>query len=396
MCQRVTQIEERDASRKVWGMDAPEVLACMAGAWFLLALLVAGSAGCQSSLSLECAGPVLGAKYLPSGRMAVWSFTRPVRGLNTKSFRETKAVLEVWDPEKPDAPPARIWRPMLPGDGCAVTDGLVAFPAGADTAESWPLKWDVEQPGVKVAELTSGAVVAEFPVEHGWRVGSIGASPRGKYVAWTEEYWERIHELDEFRLKVADLQHKEVILNLTVKKENVYQKVSQLVFSPDETRLAFGAWEGASGAGCASVSEGRILWQTSEHGGGWRIAFCPDGKTFFTILGSTLLRFETETGRMIWSTEVECADVWWTHGYDRLQALDVSPDGRYVAVFAEFQRKAMVWEVASGKLVRQLRVAQRSGEGELFFDRQMRGLWVAGPGENQLRLVRVEWPDSQN
>ena len=68
-------------------------------------------------------------------------------------------------------------------------------------------------------------------------------------------------------------------------------------------------------------------------------------------------------------------------------AVDVSPDGKYVAVGTDYTTRAIVWDVASGDCLKSVDVSKYP-VGALFFSNDSRGFWAAGTLDKQLRY----WP----
>lgn len=251
---------------------------------------------------------------------------------------------------------------------------------------------DPEADSIVVVDLTSGQPRYTCELGKGAEVVAIAADIRGEALAWVEE---QVHNPLSFRMRCVDVQTGKVKCDLEAPLVAPrYQRIGCLAFSPDGKTIAFASSEGKGAAGAVDIDSNVVLWHrvTEPWGGIWRIAFCPDSESFYaTDDCGQLTRYETKTGKVLWRTEVKLPAYtpWGDQARERLLALDVSPDGKHVAVGTDYTKKVMIWEVSSGKRVGKIKVSKWPVESILLFSHDGKGIWAAGSQDRRIRYFAL-------
>ena len=218
---------------------------------------------------------------------------------------------------------------------------------------------------VIVGELPSGKVARQFQNES---VVLVAVDGCGRLVSWVD----RDPAKGECRLRLAEAESGRLLLDIPLSPIATIECLDSLAISPDSSRIAFGVGSaGVYHVGVVDVASKSVLWQTGEAGGAYRIAFLPDSASFFAVdSGGRLTHYETATGRALWQVKVRPT-------WERLVAVDVSPDGKRVAVGCDFTRRAMVWDIGSQKQIAVIKPSMHPLWCVLF-DPSGEGIWTAG------------------
>ncbi|HEV8058649.1 MAG TPA: WD40 repeat domain-containing protein [Gemmataceae bacterium] len=166
-----------------------------------------------------------------------------------------------------------------------------------------------------------------------------------------------------------------------------------LVFSPDGRTLACGASDRSCILDCSS---GKILQQLP--GRPWELRFSRDGAILIYSSSQKLHFFDVATGKHLHDRPGEV-------GYD--PALAISPDGRYLASVSWTDPHVSFWDMATGRLLRQLSLKGEkryvrnlafSGDGKTLVASQGMGFlqfWNVATGQ-EIRTVQLDNPEITN
>jgi WD40 repeat protein len=210
---------------------------------------------------------------------------------------------------------------------------------------------------------------------------------------WTEQ------ELSgsTFRIRVIDAQTWQTVVDVSSPRLGAHQVVWVPTFSPDERLLAFGSRSGGA-VGVLDLQTKQVLWHLGEDRWAWDIAWCPDGRSFFASDGMCRIqRYDARTGEVLWSEPMEIVPgtplvPQLSRVYAHPQALDISPDGRYLACAVYPTCEVIVWEVASGERVKTVKAWKTPIDQALIFDWDSKGLWGAGALDTKLKYVPLDLP----
>jgi len=359
---------------------------CVETAVFLLmwSVVLAGAAGCDKAQGGNTADEniVPATSSIGCSDASVWRAKRLQSG---KIAIVTSDELQLWEASNPKAPTVRM---RLPDPGAVgkvspISDVLAAW-------EDYP---NERKRVVKIFELATGNTRHVFPLRKPWEVEAIASSYRGNLLVWVEQQ----HPMrgNTFRMRVADARSGKIIADVVAPL--VYprtQTITALTIAPDEQTVAFGSWDGGAAVGVVDVKNKKVLWHKKQEplGGTWKIAYCPDSKSFFTTDDcGQLTRYETSTGKVLSTFVVKLPALtpWGEQARESLLAVDVSPDGKYVAAGTDYTRQVIIWEIASGKRVKTLKVSKYP-VGVLFFSEDGKGIWAAGTCDKKLRLFKFK------
>ena len=166
-----------------------------------------------------------------------------------------------------------------------------------------------------------------------------------------------------------------------------------LVFSPDGKTLACGASDRSCILDCSS---GKVLHQLP--GRPWELRFSQDGAVLIYSSSQKLHFFDMATGKHLHDRPGEL-------GYD--PALAISPDGRYLASGSWTDPHVNFWDVATGRLLRQLSLKGEkryvrnlgfSADGKTLVASQGMGFlqyWDVATGEER-RVVQLQNSEISN
>jgi len=333
-------------------------------------------AGCQgfqgSGIQLDAGAPIRRAWRFGGGVIAV----------------DTEQEYQLWDTGCAEAPVLRAGLPeSVYRKGVPLGEHRWAY------AQDF---WDpVQREGyceLAVLDLRDGKELLR--VKRRMEIDGIAPTASSDLLVWTER--ERAADVDTFRLRVVRADSWQVIADIVAPLVSTsYQVVGTLGFSPDERLLAFGSWSGKDSIGVLDLDAKHVLWQLGEGTGAWDIAWCPDSRSFFVSDGMCRIqRYDARTGEVLWSEAMETVHQWpWAYPvYAHPQALDISPDGRYLACAIYPTCEVIVWEVASGKRVKTLKAWKTPIYQALFFDWDSKGLWGAGALDTKLKYVPLNLP----
>ena len=80
---------------------------------------------------------------------------------------------------------------------------------------------------------------------------------------------------------------------------------------------------------------------------------------------------------------------WGEQAAERLLAVDVSPDGKTVAVGTDYTSKVMLWDVASGRSAGEIEAFDSPVESVVLFDSESKGIWAAGSQDKYIRHFKL-------
>lgn len=241
---------------------------------------------------------------------------------------------------------------------------------------------------LQFVDISEGQVLQSHTVPAGEGVRAIAADTRGEAVAWVEQ---QVYDAKTFRLKVVDVKTGTVTCDVRAPLlAPGYQEVECLAFSPDGETVAFGSSTGKPGVGLVDLKAQEVLWHQvpQPRGGVWRIAFHPDSESFYTSDSrGQLSRYATRSGELLWRATVEVPgrSPWGAQAMERLLALDVSPDGKYVAVGTDYSQTILMWDIASGERVARIGRFETPVESALVFSADSKGIWAAGSQDRRVR-----------
>jgi hypothetical protein len=109
-----------------------------------------------------------------------------------------------------------------------------------------------------------------------------------------------------------------------------------------------------------------------------------------------LERRDARTGELKWSSSpivIAAPPGFWPtsseRAWERLGAVDVSPDGKLVAAVTVFTRMVVLWDADTGERKTVVPVPDWSTSWALFFDWDGSGVWGCGP-EGEPRFVPIK------
>ena len=252
----------------------------------------------------------------------------------------------------------------------------VPVPDGVSLFETYPLSptllawphWTNRS--VEIGELPSGKVICSFPVEKGSQIIRLAVSRSGHLVSWIDEPFA---DKGVCRIRLAETSTGNILLDMPVPLSWTGQMFDSLAISPDASVIAFGYGWGSPDVGVVDIKTKAILWRKRDVGGGFRMCFAPDSRSLFGAdAAGKLTQYETATGKVLWQVTVRSPGEW-----ERLVAVDVSPDGKRVAVGCDFSNRAIVWNIDSRKEIASFK-ASKYPLWCVFFDPSGEGIWTAG------------------
>jgi WD40 repeat protein len=273
-------------------------------------------------------------------------------------------------------------------------------------SEDW-LAWFEVYPGdqqFKVIEASSGGVLFEVP--HRGKEFTCEAIARNELkhlVAWVEEPDRFSVRGDMFAIRAIDCVSGSLVLDIDVPKLRRGASMESmggcaLAISPDGSTFAFGTAHTARTLGVLDLNAKKVIWYriNAEHGP-YAIVYHTDGKSFFTSnTDGTVARYDTQSGALLskWGPltfpsggGIFPVPVGSAHA--RLLAIDVSPDGKYLAVDTEASLGVVVYDIATGAEFKRIRASKYPIEGALFFSADSKGIWAGGTADRQLKYFKL-------
>ncbi|MHC4714694.1 MAG: WD40 repeat domain-containing protein [Planctomycetota bacterium] len=266
---------------------------------------------------------------------------------------------------------------------CPISSSMVA----------WDRQEDYEA-FVDIFDSDSGKVVVEFSCADR-HCAAIARNEDKGLAVWIEDS----RKQRSFRLRTASVATKEILSDLEVPKTGSMERMGcGLAVSHDGTKVALGTSDGAFTLGVADLTAGKVLWYgKNSEAGPQKIAFHPDGESFFiSTQNGWVVRYETASGRILsrwgpitFKTTAGFLPRPTATAHARLLAIDVSPDGKYLAVDTEGSHGVIIYDIATGMELKRIRVSQYPIEQALFFSSDSKGIWGAGSSERQLKYFKI-------
>jgi WD40 repeat protein len=298
-------------------------------------------------------------------------------------------ILHVWDVSELAKPVGvrTLETPASMADVCPVSETTVAWVREEIAGEDF----------VEIIDLSSGDV--RFAIGCGTReCTGFARNERKGIVAWIQQPSKKRF----FRLRAADCLtgqvHVDLKINTIFSGSSMERMYGGLALSPNGRVAAFGTCSAARTLGAADLATGKLLWyRKNPEGGPWAIAFHPDGESFFIgTQGGWVVRYETASGKMLsrWGPITFKTDAGFlprptATAHARLLAIDVSPDGKYLAVDTEASHGVVIYDIATGSEFKKIRASEYPIEQALFFSADSKGIWAAGSGDTQLKYFKV-------
>jgi len=286
--------------------------------------------------------------------------------------------------------------PALPFMAVAVTESRLAW-ANIEAFE--------------IADASNGKVLFKFPYkfENGECSAVARCEPKA-LVAWIEES-ERTYgespDPGDVLVRAADCMTGELVLDKKVRRLESHQTFNHLAVAPDGSSLVFANdTSGVFSRIAIDLKSKDLLWNsrieiTNTVGGDIpnTLVYHPDGKSFYSDRG-LVNRIDVLTGKDIskWgpvtykghgAIDKKVIDRRLITGNAELLAMDVSPDGKYVAVDTNGICGTVVFDVATGKEFKRIRTTQWPVEQPLFFSADSKGIWVAGTQDKVLKYFKI-------
>jgi WD40 repeat protein len=224
---------------------------------------------------------------------------------------------------------------------------------------------------------------------------ALATDENGKFVAWLEQYF----LADHFVFRVLDVEKKTLICDMSIPIPYEYFSLAgaKIAFSPNGTRVAFSSYGGGGAVGMIDLAAKKVLFCTEKNRTPYDICFHRDGKTIFTSsIDGYVTQYDGETGAvagefgpLTFRTAGGLPHLPAVNAQARLSALDVSPDGNYLAVDADAPIGVVVFEVATRNELSRIQASEYPVERCLFFSADSKGFWVAGSQDHQLKYFKV-------
>jgi WD40 repeat protein len=201
-------------------------------------------------------------------------------------------------------------------------------------------------------------------------------------------------------VKVVNWQKHVVILDTKLKKplRSAGFNGCPLEIAPDGKRVAFATRSGVGSLGVIEIETGQLAWCKEMSDIIGDVAWHPDGGSVFvgTCRGG-VERHDAQTGELLerWGTLTFPTDGGMfpgtptVTGYANLLALDVSPDGKYLAVDTDGSLGVVVYDIAAGAEFKRIEISKYPIEQALFFSADSKGIWAAGSSDRQLKYFKV-------
>ena len=281
----------------------------------------------------------------------------------------------------------QIWR-VAPGDGEIERLDRTPLPLDRRKQRWWPVligegtfpTLDLRNGlgSVSLVELRSGRVTRSFPAPKGWLVSHDLVTARdGQIIAWTEQQWG--YYATAFRCRVVEVASGKSFVDMKVPLiAPGLEQLSTETITHDASLMAFGGSAWLPVAGVLDVAHKRVLWHKDLDEAVCCMVFSPDAKRLF--VGDSrggVTCYEAETGKVIWS---DLENQHW------LSEVDVSPDGRIVAAGCPLKCSILLWNAASGRRLRALKVWKWGDAESVRFSHDGRGLWLQY-GDTRLQYV---------
>jgi WD40 repeat protein len=269
--------------------------------------------------------------------------------------------------------------------------------AVSESTAAWVRARSSDEDSLEIVHLSSGDVRFSIPCGLGECAG-LARHERKGLVAWLQQPREK----GFFRLRVADCATGQMTVDLKIRTifsgSSMERMHGALAISPDGGIAAFGACMASNTLGAANLTEGKVLWYVSNPDPGPRaIAFHSDGESFFiSTQNGWVVRYETASGRILsrwgpitFKTNGGFPGPATATAHARLLAIDVSPDGKYLAVDTEASQGVVIYDIANGAELKRIRASQYPIEQALFFSADSKGIWAAGSVDNQLKYFKI-------
>ncbi|MHC4715221.1 MAG: hypothetical protein ACYTAN_18445 [Planctomycetota bacterium] len=240
----------------------------------------------------------------------------------------------------------------------------------------------LEEFDVRIVDIANDKVLVRIPFETNACAG-IAKSDDGRFIAWTAQGGVSHGTLDEsvFRIRMASVDSGELLMDIEAKKLYDHQRFFYVDVDPSNKMIAFASSQGKAAIGVVDASSKTMLWLKAIPGIPYGVAVHPDGKSVFSGAAHGVGRFDSETGEQL--------STWPVGAPARLLAVDVSPDGKYVAIDTEGAQGVAVFEVATGKVVKKIRASKYPIEKALFFSADSKGIWAAGSMDQTLKYFKI-------
>jgi RNA polymerase sigma factor (sigma-70 family) len=227
--------------------------------------------------------------------------------------------------------------------GLATGTGVLAYPLRNEkppearqaetpkSPESISVKQEPTDPDGDPLPVGAVARLGSARLRHGGIVNAVAYSPDGKLL---------VSGCDDYLIRIWDARTGKKLRQLIGHTSWPFA----LAFSPDGRTLASGAND--STVRLWEVATGRLVWTITEKGAISSVAFCSDGKTLAAGCWDCRVRLlDTATGTCLRTFERHAA---------RVMTLALSPDDRLLASGSWEDKRICLWNVETGKLVREL------------------------------------------